>query len=88
MTVHSLKELRARLGRVVREAVADPEEDHVITDNGTPVAAIVPIGELRRLRRLADEAELRRRSMLPLHRRATHEDALAMIDKALSERSA
>lgn len=83
-----MKELRARLGKVVREAVADPEEDHLISDNGTPVAAIVPIAELRRLRRLADVAELQRRSALPLEDRPTHEDAMALIDKAVAERTA
>jgi prevent-host-death family protein len=81
MTLHSLKDLRASLGTVVREAVANPDEEHVITDNGTPVAAIVPLGELRRLRAQARLAELRRRSTEPLDEALTHEQAMAIVNE-------
>jgi antitoxin YefM len=79
MTTHTLKDLRGNLGSVVREAVANPDEMHVITDNGTPVAAIVPLGELRRLYAQARAAELRRRSATPLDEAVSHERAMAMV---------
>lgn len=79
MTAHTLKELRTRLGTVVREAVANPDEEHVITDNGTPIAAIVPLAELRRLREQLRVAELRRRSAAPLADAVPHEQAMALV---------
>lgn len=79
MTAHTLKELRTRLGTVVREAVANPDEEHVITDNGTPIAAIVPLAELRRLREQLRVAELRRRSAAPLADAIAHEQAMAIV---------
>jgi prevent-host-death family protein len=48
MSTHSLRALRENLGNVVRGVVADDEEA-IITDNGTEIAAIIPIGRLREL---------------------------------------
>jgi prevent-host-death family protein len=45
MSTHSLRGLRENLGTVVR-GVAASGEDAIITDNGTEIAAIVPIGKL------------------------------------------
>jgi prevent-host-death family protein len=88
MTLHSLKDLRASLGSVVREAMANPDEEHVITDNGTPVAAIVPLGELRRLRAQARSAELRRRSAEPLDEAVTHEEAMRIVNERIGRSAA
>lgn len=79
MTTHTLRELRTHLGTVVREAVANPAEEHVITDNGTPIAAIIPLAELRRLRDQLRVAELRRRAAAPLSDAVPHEQAMAIV---------
>ncbi|HEY2947359.1 MAG TPA: type II toxin-antitoxin system Phd/YefM family antitoxin [Micromonosporaceae bacterium] len=86
MTTHNLTELRSRLGTVVRQAVAHPDEDQIITDNGTAVAVIVPIAELRRLREQAWEAELLRRSHTPVEYGVPHEQAIAEAERRLAER--
>ncbi|HCT77894.1 MAG TPA: hypothetical protein DGG94_21585 [Micromonosporaceae bacterium] len=48
MSTHSLRGLRETLGTVVRSVAAGGEEA-IITDNGTEIAAIIPISKLRRL---------------------------------------
>ena len=48
MSTHSLRGLRENLGTVVRGVVAGGEVA-IITDNGTEIAAIIPISKLRRL---------------------------------------
>lgn len=86
MTAHTLKDLRAQLGTVVRQAVANPDEEHVITDNGTPIAVIMPLAELRRLRERVRIAELRRRSAAPLDEGVTHEQAMAIVAARTDDR--
>jgi len=54
---YSLTELRASLGTVVKQAITHPEDDYVIADNGHPIAVIVPIDELRRMRSIIEAAE-------------------------------
>lgn len=56
MSKHSLTGLRPVIGQVVR-AVAYGGEPAIITDQGTEVAAIIPIGMLRAL---PQEAQARR----------------------------
>ena len=48
MSTHSLRGLRENLGTVVRSVVAGGEEA-IITDNGTEIAAIIPISRLRHM---------------------------------------
>jgi prevent-host-death family protein len=55
--MYSLTELRASLGAVVKQAIANPDDDYVIADNGHPIAVIVPIDELRRMRSILQAAE-------------------------------
>lgn len=83
MTTHTLKELRNQLGTVVREAVANPEDEHVITDNGTPVAVIMPLSEVRRLKDKAWQAEMDRRSKTPAEELIPHDHAVAIINERL-----
>src|SRR5262245_19521844 len=52
--VYNLGELRANLGSVVKRAVADPDHDYLIAEHGHPIAAIVSLEELRRLRSIAE----------------------------------
>jgi prevent-host-death family protein len=54
---YSLTELRASLGAVIKQAIAHPEDDYMIADNGHPIAVIVPIDELRRMRSIVEAAE-------------------------------
>ena len=54
---YSLTELRASLGAVVKQAITHPEDDYVIADKGHPIAVIVPIDELRRMRSILEAAE-------------------------------
>jgi prevent-host-death family protein len=53
---YNLTELRASLGTVVKQAITHPNDDYVIADSGNPLAVIVPIHELRRLREIAEAA--------------------------------
>lgn len=63
MSTHSLRELRNRLGSVVRE-VAMSGEEAIITDSGTEVAVIISMGDYERLHEHADVADaLRLRDM-------------------------
>ena len=54
---YSLTELRASLGTVVKQAISHPEDDYVIADKGHPIAVIVPIDALRRMRSILEAAE-------------------------------
>ena len=63
MSTFSLKELRQRLGAIVREVAATGEEV-VVTDSGTEVAVIVGMADYERLHEHADVADaLRLRGM-------------------------
>lgn len=63
MSTHSLRELRNRLGSVVRE-VAMSGEEAIITDSGTEVAVIISMADYERLHEHADVADaLRLRDM-------------------------
>jgi antitoxin YefM len=53
MSTHSLRELRANLGVVVRE-VAISGEEAIITDSGTEVAVIINMADYERLHEHAD----------------------------------
>jgi antitoxin YefM len=56
MSTHSLRELRAQLGSVVRE-VAMSGEEAIITDSGTEVAVIISMPDYERLHEHADVAD-------------------------------
>jgi antitoxin YefM len=63
MSTQSLKELRTKLGTIVREVAATGEEV-VITDNGTEVAVLISMADYERLHEHADVADaLRLRQM-------------------------
>lgn len=63
MSTHSLRELRAQLGAVVRE-VATSGEEAIITDSGSEVAVIISLADYERLHEHADVADaLRLRTM-------------------------
>ncbi len=63
MSTHSLKELRNRLGAIVREVAATGEEV-IVTDSGTEVAVIVSMADYERLHEHADVVDaLRLRGM-------------------------
>ncbi len=63
MSTQSLKELRAKLGTIVREVAATGEEV-VITDSGTEVAVLISMADYERLHEHADVADaLRLRQM-------------------------
>jgi antitoxin YefM len=53
MSTHSLRDLRANLGAVVRE-VAISGEEAIITDSGTEVAVIINLADYERLHEHAD----------------------------------
>jgi prevent-host-death family protein len=53
-SVYNLGELRKSLGTVVKRAITHPSDDYLIAEHGHPIAAIVPIEELRRLRSIAE----------------------------------
>lgn len=53
MSTHSLRELRSRLGAVVRE-VATTGEEAIITDSGSEVAVIISMADYERLHEHAD----------------------------------
>lgn len=56
MPTISTRDARAHLGEVLDRARYAGEET-IITKNGTPWAAVVSLDDLRRLRRLEDEAD-------------------------------
>jgi antitoxin YefM len=63
MSTHSLRELRGRLGAVVRAVTATGEEA-IITDSGTEIAVIVSMADYERLHEHADVVDaLRLREM-------------------------
>lgn len=63
MSTHSLRELRARLGVIVRE-VATTGEEAIITDSGTEIAVLISMADYERLHEHADVADaLRLRSV-------------------------
>lgn len=56
MSTHSLRQLRAELGNVVRE-VAVSGEEAIITDSGSEVAVIISMADYERLHEHADVAD-------------------------------
>ena len=56
MSTHSLRDLRGRLGSVVRMVAATGEEA-IITDSGTEVAVIISMADYERLHEHADVAD-------------------------------
>lgn len=63
MSTHSLRELRAQLGAIVRE-VATTGDEAIITDSGSEVAVIISMADYERLHEHADVADaLRLRNM-------------------------
>ncbi|RDI66282.1 antitoxin YefM [Nocardia pseudobrasiliensis] len=53
MSTHSLRELRAQLGAVVRSVAATGEEA-IITDSGSEIAVIISMADYERLHEHAD----------------------------------
>lgn len=53
MSTHSLRDLRSKLGAVVRE-VAHSGHEAIITDNGREVAVIISLDDYERLHEHAD----------------------------------
>jgi antitoxin YefM len=53
MSTHSLRDLRANLGTIVRE-VAYTGEEAIITDSGTEVAVVISMTDYERLHEHAD----------------------------------
>lgn len=63
MSTHSLRDLRANLGNVVRE-VAYSGEEAIITDSGKEIAVLISMADYERLHEHADIADaLRLRGM-------------------------
>lgn len=63
MSTQSLRDLRTKLGNIVREVAATGEEV-VITDSGTEVAVLISMADYERLHEHADLADaLRLRRM-------------------------
>jgi antitoxin YefM len=56
MSTHSLRDLRNKLGSVVRE-VAMSGEEAIVTDSGTEVAVIISMADYERLHEHADVAD-------------------------------
>ncbi|HEX6682281.1 MAG TPA: type II toxin-antitoxin system Phd/YefM family antitoxin [Candidatus Limnocylindrales bacterium] len=85
MSTHSLRALRDNLGNVVRGVVASGEPA-IITDSGTEIAAIVPIGQLPSLK---DDTATRHRQVSFLRRFAkergiqTTSEGLALMGERL-----
>ncbi|ORW64475.1 hypothetical protein AWC24_21115 [Mycolicibacter senuensis] len=59
MSTHSLRDLRSRLGAVVR-GVATTGEEVIITDSGTEVAVMISMADYERLHEHADVADAMR----------------------------
>jgi antitoxin YefM len=53
MSTHSLRELRANLGAIVRE-VAYSGDEAIVTDSGTEVAVLISMADYERLHEHAD----------------------------------
>ncbi|WP_083889586.1 type II toxin-antitoxin system Phd/YefM family antitoxin [Nocardia pneumoniae] len=63
MSTYSLRDLRTRLGAIVREVAATGDEV-VITDSGTEIAVLISMADYERLHEHADIADaLRLRRM-------------------------
>lgn len=56
MSTHSLRDLRAQLGAIVRE-VATSGDEAIITDSGTEIAVIISMADYERLHEHADVAD-------------------------------
>lgn len=56
MSTHSLRDLRASLGGIVRE-VSHTGEEVLITDHGTEIAALISMDDYERLHEHADVAD-------------------------------
>lgn len=56
MSTHSLRDLRAGLGGVVRE-VAYSGQEAIVTDSGTEIAVIISMEDYERLHEHADVAD-------------------------------
>jgi antitoxin YefM len=86
MSTQSLRGLRENLGTVVRGVAAGGEEA-IITDNGTEIAAIIPIGKLRRLGLEDDSARAANfvRRFNESRNIATTEDGLAAMRTRLEQ---
>ena len=56
MSTHSLRDLRANLGSVVRE-VAYSGQEAIITDSGTEIAVVIGMEDYERLHEHADVAD-------------------------------
>lgn len=56
MSTHSLRELRNKLGAVVRE-VAFSGQEAIVTDNGREIAVIISLDDYERLHEHADIAD-------------------------------
>lgn len=56
MSTRSLKDLRAKLGTIVREVAATSKEV-IITDSGTEVAVLISMADYERLHEHADVAD-------------------------------
>jgi antitoxin YefM len=56
MSTQSLKDLRTRLGAIVREVAATGEEV-IVTDSGTEVAVLISMADYERLHEHADVAD-------------------------------
>lgn len=56
MSTHSLRDLRARLGAIVRD-VATSGEEAIITDSRTEIAVIISMADYERLHEHADVAD-------------------------------
>ncbi len=56
MSTHSLRDLRAQLGAIVRD-VATSGEEAIITDSGTEIAVIISMADYERLHEHADVAD-------------------------------
>ncbi|MBF6297175.1 type II toxin-antitoxin system Phd/YefM family antitoxin [Nocardia amamiensis] len=67
MSTYSLRDLRTRLGAIVREVAATGDEV-VITDSGTEIAVLISMADYERLHEhadLADALRLRRMREVP-----------------------
>ncbi|WP_409434298.1 type II toxin-antitoxin system Phd/YefM family antitoxin [Mycobacterium sp. SMC-14] len=56
MSTHSLRDLRAQLGAIVR-GVATSGDEAIITDSGTEIAVIISMADYERLHEHADVAD-------------------------------
>ncbi len=75
MSTHSMKDLRANLGNVVRE-VAYSGQEAIITDSGTEIAVVISMEDYERLHEHADVAD----ALYLREKRATEFKALSMAE--------